>query len=114
MKRKALLLAFLGVVLISCNPNEPIIDVAWFITGTVSDSMTGMAIELASVWLGDSAHLDPMASDSVGNYLWEGLGEKPARITCWKIGYHSQEKPVPVGGSTVRVDFRLIPIDSTH
>lgn len=109
MKRKLLLLMALGLVLVCCKgiglQDDPITDV----TGTITDSTSGLPVESASVWLDDSTIQRGVTSDSLGQYLISKMGNRPVTISCAKQDYRSQTKLLPSSGWDLQVSFLLSP-----
>lgn len=86
-------------------------DPATQVSGTVTDSTTGLAIGSAAVHFGDTASTQPNLTDSVGRYSVSRLGFGLHRLYCRKEGYLTSSRSVH-SSRTDRVfrniDFRLV------
>lgn len=81
------------------------------ISGTITDSVSGLPIENANLTLVQNAFTSP--SDDDGYYLFDELAEGTYTVQCFAHGY---QVPLPakvklLNGESLLIDFTLIPVD---
>lgn len=80
------------------------------LSGIVTDSVTGISIESALVYAGDTASEYPVATDSAGKYTWADFGYGPSIVFVKKEGYKTVSRTFSKWrGEKKGVDFRLVP-----
>jgi hypothetical protein len=80
------------------------------LSGMVTDSVTGMPIESAMVYAGDTTTGHPVATDSTGSYGWADFGYGPTVVFVKKAGYATSIRTFEKWRSEKKgVDFRLAP-----
>ena len=92
----------------SCGMEDPAIT----ISGTVTDSMSGLPIDSAIIHDSDTISSAAFYSDSLGKYTLGGMGYRNFRVFCRKTGYQTKVRTVRSSKDhlTFRgVDFRLVP-----
>lgn len=106
-------LALLGMIAGSCNTGGNDGEKWFVVTGTVTDSATGLPIASASLSWGDTAPGTPVSlTDSSGQYrLQTPLSANT--VYARKTGYEGRQRTIPAGragGSTLAsFDFILQP-----
>lgn len=112
--KRLLLVVLVGAMTyVSCRDADEIADGNMIITGTVTDSVTGMPIDSALVDLDDTSHaVVAVYTDMLGEYQIDLLASASHVVYCRKNGYRTKwiVVPKPAGVPFVKdVDFQLTP-----
>jgi hypothetical protein len=108
MTRLVALLLLGLVTLTSCFLDSG--DFGSSLSGTVTDSITGLPIESALVYWEDTLHTTPFFTDSAGIYHSLDFGYGPTVVFVCKTAYHTGVRYLPKWrGDKKSVDFRLVP-----
>ncbi|MFH1687097.1 MAG: carboxypeptidase regulatory-like domain-containing protein [bacterium] len=115
MKRISLLimcaLVTAGMSWLACDKETIIGDKAYAISGTVTDSVTGLAINGATVKWPDTTgnNPDPKVTDSTGEYIFPLYGDHTT-VYVQKTGYRTKWKQLTsVTANVSDCDFQLAP-----
>jgi hypothetical protein len=102
-----LLLAVIAMSLGSgpgCDKDHKIIDKAVTVSGTVTDSVSGVALDSAGIAVFDTAQV-PIQTDSTGAYRFTTWGTA-AMVYALKSGYKTKWQYAHDGD---KIDFQLVP-----
>lgn len=108
MHRIISLIILTVLIFISCITDSG--DWGSSLSGIVTDSISGVPIESALIYAGDTTNEYPVATDSAGKYAWANFGYGPTIVFVKKVGYATVSRTFEKWrGDKKGADFRLMP-----
>jgi hypothetical protein len=105
----AALVASLTLLVQSCGlGDDDDGETSFSISGTVSDSLTGIGLDSAGVAISNE-QIIAVFTDSTGRFEYTSWGGGTHRVFAMKEGYTSKSRLVNLSADPKDVDFQLVP-----